>query len=162
MYKQEFKAYENAKQYFKMGLYKSSDIAFENILEDFPATKLRPKIYDYILKSKYELAVNSKFDLKKERLNNAEAYTKFIEKELPNTEYSKTAVALREKLEREKEKFIKLEAEVEAHKATVLEKQKAEQKKQEEKKAEKEQKNLSTKEEVSTETKSSTTFKIRR
>ena len=66
MYKQEFKAYENAKQYFKMGLYKSSDIAFENILEDFPATKLRPKIYDYILKSKYELAVNSKFDLKKE------------------------------------------------------------------------------------------------
>ena len=162
MYKQEFKAYENAKQYFKMGLYKSSDIAFENVLEDFPATKLRPKIYDYILKSKYELAVNSKFDLKKERLNNAEAYTKFIEKELPNTEYSKTAVALREKLEREKEKFIKLEAEVEAHKATVLEKQKAEQKKQEEKKVEKEQKNLSTKEEVSTETKSSTTFKIRR
>ena len=67
-YKLEFKAYENARQYFKMADYKASSTAFENVLNDFPSTKLRTKIYDYILKSKYELAVNSIYDLKKDRL----------------------------------------------------------------------------------------------
>jgi outer membrane protein assembly factor BamD len=42
-YKLEFKAYENARQYYKMADYKAADIAFENVLNDFPATKLKPK-----------------------------------------------------------------------------------------------------------------------
>ena len=71
MYKQEFKAYENARQYYKMGQYKAAVITFENVLEDFPSTKLRPKIYDFINKSNYELAMFSKYDLKAERLDKA-------------------------------------------------------------------------------------------
>mgnify|MGYP003599854137 FL=1 len=116
-YKLEFKAFENAKQYYKMGEYKAAAVTFENVLEDFPATKLRPKIYDIIMKSKYELAINSIYDLKKERLDNAAAYAKRISTELPNSEYSKTADDLFAKLEVEKVKFASLQADVEKRKA---------------------------------------------
>lgn len=116
-YKLEFKAFENAKQYYKMGEYKAATVAFENVLEDFPATKLRPKIYDFILKSKYELTMNSMYDLKKERLDNAIAYAKRVSAELPNSEYSKTADDFVPKLEAEKVRFAKVQAEVEKRKA---------------------------------------------
>lgn len=116
-YKLEFKAFENAKQYFKMGEYKAASVAFENVLEDFPATKLRSKIYDISLKSKYELAVNSIYDLKKERLDAAAAYAKRVSTEFPNSEYSKTADDLYAKLEEEKVKFAKVQEEVEKRKA---------------------------------------------
>lgn len=116
-YKLEFKAFENAKQYFKMGEYKAASVAFENVLEDFPATKLKPKIYDISLKSKYELAINSVYDLKKERLDAAAAYAKRVSTELPNSEYSKTADDLYTKLEAEKIKFAKVQEEVEKRKA---------------------------------------------
>ena len=91
-YKLEFKAYENGRQYFKMGDYKAANVALDNVLNDFPSTKLRPKIYDYIMKSRYSLASKSIYGLKDERIESALAYTKLVEKELPNTEYSKTAV----------------------------------------------------------------------
>jgi outer membrane protein assembly factor BamD len=116
-YKLEFKAFENAKQYYKMGEYKAAAVTFENVLEDFPATKLRPKIYDIIMRSKYELAMNSIYDLKKERLDNAAAYTRRIAAELPNSEYAKTADELNSKLEAEKVKFAALQADVEKRKA---------------------------------------------
>ncbi len=123
-YKLEFKAYENARQYYKMGDYKSANVALENVLEDFPATKLRPSIYDYIMNSRYELAVNSVYDLKQERIENAIAFTKRVEKELPGTENAKTAINLRDKLLKEKESFAKLQKHVESQKAAALEKQK--------------------------------------
>ncbi len=115
-YKLEFKAFENAKQYYKMAEYKAAAVTFENVLEDFPATKLRPKIYDIILKSKYELAMNSIYDLKKERLDNAISYTKRVSAELPNSEYSKTADDLGAKLQEEKVKFAAVQADVEKRK----------------------------------------------
>ena len=116
-YKLEFKAFENAKQYYKMAEYKAAAVTFENVLEDFPATKLRPKIYDIIMKSKYELAVNSIYDLKKERLDAAASYAKRVSAELPNSEYSKTADDLYAKLEAEKVKFAAVQVEVEKRKA---------------------------------------------
>ena len=115
-YKLEFKAYENARQYYKMADYRAASVAFENVLEDFPSTKLREKIYDYMLKSKYELAVNSIYDLKKDRIENAIAFTKQVEREVPNSANAKTATDLRTKLEKEKVSFIELEKKVEARK----------------------------------------------
>lgn len=38
-YKLEFKAYENAKQYYKMAEYKAANTSFENVLDDFPGYK---------------------------------------------------------------------------------------------------------------------------
>jgi len=140
-YKLEFKAFENAKQYYKMGEYKAAAVTFENVLEDFPATKLRPKIYDIIMKSKYELAVNSIYDLKKERLDNAAAYTRRISAELPNSEYSKTADELNAKLEAEKVKFAALQVEVEERKAEYDAKVKNAEAKENEKKELEQEKN---------------------
>lgn len=123
-YKLEFKAYENARQYYKMADYRAASVAFENVLDDFPSTKLRPKIYDYMLKSKFELASNSVYDLKKDRIENALSFTKQVEREVPNTENAKTATDLKTKLENEKMKFLELEKKVEARKQELLEKQK--------------------------------------
>lgn len=136
-YKLEFKAYENARQYFRMGEYMAADVAFDNVLDDFPATKLRPKVVDYIMKSKYELALNSIYEKKKDRIDNALAYTKTVEKDLPNSEYSKTALEFRTRLEEEKTKFAKVQEDFEKRKAEFEAKMKVEQDKQEDKKQEK-------------------------
>ncbi len=118
----EFKAYENARQYFKMADYKAADVTFENVLNDFPSTKLRPNIYDYIMKSRYELAMHSVYDLKKDRIERAIAFSKQVESDLPGTSYVKTATDLRGKLLKEKESFLKIEAEVEKKKEEMQKK----------------------------------------
>jgi outer membrane protein assembly factor BamD len=123
-YKLEYKAYENAKQYYKMGEYKSASIAFENVLDEFPSTKLRPQISEYILKSKYELAINSMFDLKEERLKNAIAYTKTVNREYADKDLGKLAVDFQQKLEKETQNFDKLQKEIEKRRAALTEKQK--------------------------------------
>jgi outer membrane protein assembly factor BamD len=126
-YKLEFKAYENAKQYYQIADYKAANVAFENVLDDFPSTKLRPKIYQFILKSRYELAANSVYDLKKSRIENALSFTKQIERETPNTENAKLALELKTKLTKEKEDFLVLEKKIDERKKEILDKQKAEQ-----------------------------------
>jgi outer membrane protein assembly factor BamD len=123
-YKLEFKAYENAKQYYQIADYKAANVSFENVLDDFPSTKLRPKIYDFIIKSRYELAVNSVYELKKDRLESALAFSKQVEREMPNTENAKTALDLKNKLTKEKEEFLILEKKVEARKKELKDKQK--------------------------------------
>ena len=122
-YKLEFKAYENAKQYYKMADYKAASTASENVLDDFPSTKLRSKIYDYLLKSKYELAVNSVYSLKKDRIESALGFTKQIEREVPGTDNAKTATDLKNKLSKEKEGFAELEKKVEARNKELKDKQ---------------------------------------
>jgi outer membrane protein assembly factor BamD len=123
-YKMEFKSYENARQYFNMAEYKAANVALENVLDDFPSTKLRPKIYDYIMKSRYELAVKSVYDLKDERIESALAFTRQVEKEMPNTENAKTALDLRQKLEKEKKDFVVVKKQTEARIAALTERQK--------------------------------------
>lgn len=125
-YKLEFKSYENAKQYYKMADYRAASTAFENVLDDFPSTKLRAKIYDYMLKAKYELAVNSIYSLKKDRIENALAFTKQIEREVPGTENAKIATDLRNKLSKEKEDFAEVEKKVEARNKELKAKQQEE------------------------------------
>ncbi|MBF5027972.1 outer membrane protein assembly factor BamD [Planobacterium oryzisoli] len=167
-YKLEFKAYENARQYYKMAEYKAADVAFENVLADFPSTKLRPEIYEFILRSKYELAINSVFDKKQERIESALAYTRFVEKELPGSAQSKVAVNLREKLESEKVRFLKEKVLVEEERARIAAKQKQleleiEQKEQEKKKKDTEKENDSTAvDSLSTSQNSGATFRIKR
>lgn len=125
-YKLEFKAYENAKQYYKMEEYKAAIITFENVLNDYPATKLRPDIYKYLMKSRYELAMGSRYDLKEERLDNAIAFTKEIDKQYPDYEIAKETPQLREKLLKEKADFAIVIKNYEADKAKMEARQKAE------------------------------------
>ncbi len=125
-YKLEFKAYENARQYYKMADYKAAVVAFDNVLDDFPSTKLRAKIYDYLLKARYELAVNSVYDLKKDRIEDALGFTKQIERDVPGTENAKLAADLQAKLHKEKESFLILEKKVDERRKEIQEKQKQE------------------------------------
>lgn len=134
-YKLELKAFENAKQYFKMEDYKAAIVSFENVLDDFPGTKLRQQIYGYLLKSRYELSMNSNpytQDLKADRLDNAIAYTKQIEGELPNSDLAKTAAEMRAKLSDEKIKNDAFQKDLAQKKATAMAKIEAEQKRTEE------------------------------
>lgn len=137
-YRLEYKAYENARQYYKMGQYKAANIAFENVLNDYPATKLRPKIYEHILKSRYELAINSKYELKAERIENALSYAKFLERENINIELVKLSNNLINNLLGEKKKFDKLQSEIEKNKAQFLEKQREYEKAEKERSTKKE------------------------
>ncbi|KQR95094.1 hypothetical protein ASG01_04350 [Chryseobacterium sp. Leaf180] len=125
-YKLEIKAFENAKQYFKMANYKSTEVAFENVLEDFPSTKLRPKIYDYIMQARYQLALNSVYDLKDERIERASAFAKQVQKELPDSEYAKDAENILARLAKEKQDFAVTKKQNEARLAVLSAKQKRE------------------------------------
>lgn len=53
------KAFNNAMLYFDLENYKSAIVAFENCLEDFPASENREITLYYLVKSNYLLAVNS-------------------------------------------------------------------------------------------------------
>lgn len=124
-YKLEFKAFENAKQYYKMAEYLAADVAFENVLEDYPGTKLRAKIYEHILRSKYELATKSIYSKKEDRIEAAIAYTRFIEKENSSKALTEEALNKRKKLEIERKNFSELKAMVEAEKDKLEAKQQA-------------------------------------
>ena len=128
-YKLEFKAFENAKQYYKMGEYKAANVALENVLNDFPSTKLRGKIVDYLMKSRYELAMKSSFELKEERLESAIAYSKQVEKDYPDTATGNDAVTMRRRMEQEKIVFAKLKAEREVKISELNARQKREEEK---------------------------------
>ena len=127
-FKLEYKAYEQARNYFKIADYRAAVVAFENVLEDYPSTKLKPQIFDYIMKSRYELGMHSIYDLKKERLESAIAFSKEYEKTFPDS--AKEIVHMRDKLNRELEKHLEHIKEVEARKAEYLEKQKEHEQKQ--------------------------------
>lgn len=121
--KLEFKYYEHARQYFRMADYKAAVAEFENLLNDYPSTKLKDKSLDFIMKSKYELAMHSIFDLKKDRLENAIAFSRDLEKNSNDESSVKNALGMRDKLTKELEKHLERIAEVEAKKAEFLERQ---------------------------------------
>ena len=63
--KLEVKALDGAKLYFQMEQYKAAKVALKNVLVDYPDTKYKDDVLLYMVKSNYNLAVNS-IDSKKE------------------------------------------------------------------------------------------------
>lgn len=122
--KLEKKYYENAKQYFKMADYRGASSSFENLLEEYPGSQYKQQSMEYIMKSKFELGMHSIYELKKDRLESAIAYSREVEKEFPNTNTAKEATSMRIKLVRELGKHLELVREVETKKTEALEKQK--------------------------------------
>lgn len=107
--KLEKKAFENAKTLYKITEYKGAIVAFDNVLDDYPDTKLREDVLIYTLRAKTELAVNSIHSLKNERLNDAvNSYNNFI-KLYPNSEYINEAQRLNSRLENAREDYINKE-----------------------------------------------------
>ncbi|MDA3878902.1 MAG: outer membrane protein assembly factor BamD [Prolixibacteraceae bacterium] len=80
------KSYLNAKLYYDMGYYKAAVISLENSLRDFPDTKYREELRYLLFKAKYELAVNSVEDKKRERLIDARDEYFYFEDEFPDSD----------------------------------------------------------------------------
>jgi outer membrane protein assembly factor BamD len=73
------KFFETAKLYYKIESYNAAQIAFNNVLKDFPETSFKEEILYYIVKSNYYLAKNSVESKKNERLNNVvTSYNNFV------------------------------------------------------------------------------------
>ena len=85
------KSYMSAKLYYDLGDYKSSIIALQNSLNEYPDTKHREELMFLILKSNYLLADNSIISKQKERFQNTvDEYYSFIS-EFPESAYKREA-----------------------------------------------------------------------
>ncbi|NJB83314.1 outer membrane protein assembly factor BamD [Wenyingzhuangia aestuarii] len=99
--KLEKKAFEIAKQYFKIGNYKSAIVAFDNVILDYLGTSYKEEAMFYKFKSAFELGINSVSHKKEDRIKEAlKAYTRY-KKAFPSSEYLKEANGLYEKLIKE-------------------------------------------------------------
>lgn len=89
--KLEIKAFDAAKLYFNIGEYKAAITALKINLEDYPDTRFREDIRYLILRSSYELAINS---IESKRLNRFQStvdeYYALIA-EFPESKYLKEA-----------------------------------------------------------------------
>lgn len=96
--KLSYKAYRNAKLYFDMGEYKSSIVALENLVKEFPEIPQKEEVDYLIIKSHYLLAVNSIPEKQKERFENTmKAFENFREQYTEGNKYMADAVELNEK-----------------------------------------------------------------
>ena len=90
-YKLQEKESENAKLYYKLGYYKAAQIAFKNLLLDYPDLSNTEEINFLKLKSCYLLAENSIASKKETRYNSAiDTYKRFTDKYQEST-YAKEA-----------------------------------------------------------------------
>lgn len=89
--KLETKAYENAKQYHKLRIYKSALMAFENFRKDFPDSKYNEEIAYLKIETEFDFAEKSLYKRQKERYAEVKAlYEEFIDT-YPSSEYLKNA-----------------------------------------------------------------------
>lgn len=92
--KLELKAYEKARQYFKLERYKSAIIAFDNFRNDYPDSGFNEEIAYLKVRSQYILAEQSIFSKQKERYEEVVAfYENFIDA-YPESAFAKEAEKL--------------------------------------------------------------------
>jgi len=99
--KLEKKAFEIAKQYFKIGNYKSAIVAFDNVILDFLGTSYKEESMFYKFKAAYKLELNSILNKKETRIKEAiKAFNRY-KKAYPTSEYLEEAEGLYQKLLKE-------------------------------------------------------------
>lgn len=97
-HKLEKKAFEIAKQYLKIGNYKSAIVAFDNVILDHLGTSFKEEAMFYKFKSAYKLGINSIVQKKDLRIKEAiKAFNRY-KKAFPSSEYLKEADGLYKKL----------------------------------------------------------------
>lgn len=99
--KLEKKAFEIAKQYYKIGNYKSAIVAFDNVILDFLGTSYKEEAMFYKFKSAYKLGVNSIVTKKETRINEAVKVFNRYKKTYPTSQYLSEAESLYKKLLKE-------------------------------------------------------------
>jgi outer membrane protein assembly factor BamD len=93
--KLEKKDIEIAMLYYKMSDYKASIVSLNNVLKDYPDTKSKELILYSLLQAKYEYAINSVYDKRRERLNDAMTSYDEMVAGFPVGEYSEKALAIK-------------------------------------------------------------------
>ena len=87
--------------YFKMSDYKASVVSLNNVLKDYPDTKSKELILYSILQAKYEYAVNSIYEKRRERLSEAlDSYDELVAG-FPVGDYSEKALAIKNSISKE-------------------------------------------------------------
>ena len=89
--KLEVKAFENARLYHQLRVWKSAIIAFENFSDDFPDSPLNERASYLKIDAAYELAVRSVESKKEERYRQAVDYYQEFLDEYPASEYLRDA-----------------------------------------------------------------------
>ena len=93
--KLEKKDIDIAMLYYRMSDYKASIVSLSNVLKDYPDTKSKELILFSILQAKYQYAVNSIYEKRRERFTQAmDAYDELIAG-FPVGEYSEKALAIK-------------------------------------------------------------------
>ncbi|QLE03168.1 outer membrane protein assembly factor BamD [Galbibacter sp. BG1] len=106
--KLEKKAFEIAKQYNRISDYNASIKSFEMFFKEYPGSVYKEDALYYDFLAKYNLAVNSIYSKKEERINNAQAAYKKLITEFPEGEYQGKATKLNEELSKELADFKQL------------------------------------------------------
>ena len=113
--KKEKKDFEIAKQFVKLGEYFVLDYnlsgiaALDNFINDYPGSVFREEALFQKFRAATNLAVNSTFGKRKERLDQAlEVYVELM-RNYPETEFMKEAEKLHETLQDELDKYKELE-----------------------------------------------------
>lgn len=85
--KLETKAYYNAKEYYKIGLLQSAQVAFENFSKDYPDSKYNEELRFLRIEATFKVAQKSIPSKQKKRYNEViELYEKFIDR-YPESKY---------------------------------------------------------------------------
>lgn len=95
--KLEKKAYEKAKQYLKLRIYKSAIVAFENFRKDYPDSHFNEEILFLKIEAQHDLAEQSLYSVQKERYQDVKKTYEFFVDNYPNSEYLNTAEKYYEK-----------------------------------------------------------------
>ncbi len=99
--KLEKKDIDIAMLYFKMSDYKAAIVSLNNVLKDYPDTKSKELILFSLLRTKYQYAINSVYDKRRERFNLAmDSYDELIAG-FPVGEYSEQALAIKKNIQKE-------------------------------------------------------------
>lgn len=89
--KLETKAYENAKEYYKIGLLKSAKVAFENFAKDYPDSKYNEELKFLKIEAIFKVAQKSIPSKQKKRYKEVlELYEQFVDR-YPQSKYQHQA-----------------------------------------------------------------------
>ena len=99
--KLEKKDIDIAMLYFRMSDYKASVVSLNNVLKDYPDTKSKELILFSILSAKYQYAINSVSEKRRERLLAAsDAYDELVAG-FPVGDYSEKALSIKKNISKE-------------------------------------------------------------
>lgn len=89
--KLEKKAFEKARQYYRLARLKAAIIAFENFQNDFPDSDLKEEISFLKVEAQYKLAVQSIPSKQKERFLKAKEYYEYFIDNYSDSQYAREA-----------------------------------------------------------------------